>query len=81
MKNNEFGVLTANFTIPKPSKNNIRMSRSLGGGALNDLGIYASTSGYLFWEEKLKNIKISEYKKIIKHGFYCLGKLWKRQRL
>ena len=39
------------------------MSRSLGGGALNDLGIYASTSGYLFWEEKLKNIKISEYKK------------------
>ncbi len=63
LKNNEFGVLTANFTIPKPSKNNIRMSRSLGGGALNDLGIYASTSGYLFWEKKLKNIKISEYKK------------------
>ena len=31
------------------------MSKRLAGGAINDLGIYASSVGYLFFKKKMKN--------------------------
>jgi hypothetical protein len=56
------GLLIASFTIPKLHKNNIRMSKRLAGGAINDLGIYASSVGYLFFKKKMKNIAINSHK-------------------
>lgn len=60
--NNEHGLLSAHFTIPELKKSNIRMSNNLGGGALNDMGIYASTAGKLFWESKVKKLSLNLYK-------------------
>jgi len=74
LKNNESGVLSVSFTIPELSSENIRMSKKLGGGAINDMGIYASTVGYLFWDRKIQDIKINEYKKNkITTGFTVLA--------
>jgi len=61
LKNNDNGVLSVNFTIPKLEKSNIRMSNKLGGGALNDMAIYSSNVGYLFWDKKVKNLEINKH--------------------
>lgn len=59
LNDSQQGVLSASFTIPKLPKKNIRMSNRLSGGAINDMGIYASSVGYLFWEKKAKSIKVN----------------------
>jgi predicted dehydrogenase len=56
------GTLLASFTIPKLPINNIRMSNKLSGGAINDMGIYASSLGYLFWGKKAKSVKVNTFK-------------------
>lgn len=67
------GVLTAEFTIPELSSTNIRMSKSLKGGAFNDMGIYASTIGNLFWNTNIKNGRIQLIKdKDLVQGFSVL---------
>ena len=57
-ENNNGGLLIAEFTIPQLSSTNIRMSKKLKGGAFNDMGIYASSIGNLFWNTELKSGKI-----------------------
>lgn len=63
LKNNNKGVLSVNFTIPKLDKSNIRMSNKLAGGALNDMAIYSSNIGYLFWERQVGSLKVNKYTK------------------
>ena len=58
-KNN--GVLYVDFTIPKLESDNIRLSKKLGGGAFNDMAIYASTAGLLFWNKNAKTVKIHRF--------------------
>ena len=55
------GVLYVNFTIPKLESDNIRLSKKLGGGAFNDMAIYASTAGLLFWNKNAKTVKIHRF--------------------
>ena len=61
LKNN--GVLYLDFTIPKLKSDNIRMSNELAGGAFNDMAIYASTAGLLFWNRSAEKIKIEKLDK------------------
>ena len=55
------GVLYVDFTIPKLESDNIRLSKKLGGGAFNDMAIYASTAGLLFWNKNAKTVKIHRF--------------------
>lgn len=56
------GTLIVEFTIPKLIKSNIRMSQNLKGGAINDMAIYASMAGLLFWDKPSKETKIYKFK-------------------
>ena len=55
------GVLYVDFTILKLESDNIRLSKKLGGGAFNDMAIYASTAGLLFWNKNAKTVKIQRF--------------------
>ncbi len=57
------GVLTATFLIPELHSRNFRMSNKLGGGSVNDMGIYASESGRNFWENSAKSFSINDVSK------------------
>ena len=59
-------VLIAEFTIPSLNKSNIRLSTKLGGGAIKDMGVYASSIGYMFWEKSVKrsNIEITKFNRL-----------------
>ena len=57
-KKYETGILTAKFTIPELDKNNFRMSSQLGGGSINDMGIYATQSGMDFWGSRAKSFSL-----------------------
>ena len=52
------GTLSATFLIPELDNDNFRMSQELGGGSINDMGIYASQSGRSFWGEDAKSFSI-----------------------
>ena len=39
------------------------MSNKLAGGALNDMAIYSSNIGYLFWERQVGSLKVNKYTK------------------
>jgi dTDP-3,4-didehydro-2,6-dideoxy-alpha-D-glucose 3-reductase len=81
-KNSNEGVLIAEFTIPELSSTNIRMSKSLKGGAFNDMGIYASTIGNLFWNTNIKNGRIQLIKnKDLIQGFSVLLNYGKNKNL
>jgi NDP-hexose-3-ketoreductase len=58
LNENDQGTLSISFTIPKLNKENIRMSKKLHGGAINDMAIYASNIGQLFWEKNLEKLTI-----------------------
>ena len=51
-------VLIAQFTIPTLDKNNIRLSKKLGGGAIEDMGVYASSLGYYFWNSQVNTFEV-----------------------
>lgn len=59
-------VLIAEFTIPSLNNSNIRLSTKLGGGAIKDMGVYASSIGYLFWENSVKksNVEITKFNRL-----------------
>ena len=59
-------VLIAEFTIPSLNNSNIRLSTKLGGGAIKDMGVYASSIGYLFWEKSVKksNVEITKFNRL-----------------
>ena len=70
------GILTASFLIPELNSKNFRMSNKLGGGAINDLGIYASESGRNFWGNSAKSFSIADVSKpksIVNLGFTGKG--------
>ena len=84
--------IQCNFCIPEPSKNNIKMSKQLGGGVNNDMGPYAAGSFRVFlknFPEKIvtlfnkKNgiiIDLSiqaKYKKKIFYSYFSFGKEYK----
>ena len=52
------------------NNSNIRLSTKLGGGAIKDMGVYASSIGYLFWEKSVKrsNVEITKFNRL-KTGF------------
>ena len=54
------GTLTATFLIPELNADNFRMSKELGGGSMNDMGIYASQSGRSFWGTNSESIYIKD---------------------
>jgi len=54
------GTLTHTFFIPELSTDNFRMSEELGGGSINDMGIYASELGRNFWGSNAKSIFIKD---------------------
>lgn len=54
------GTLTYSFLIPELSTGNFRMSEELGGGAINDMGIYASELGRNFWGIGAKSIFLKD---------------------
>tara|TARA_B100001540_G_scaffold312141_1_gene332757 strand:- start:7866 stop:8804 length:939 start_codon:yes stop_codon:yes gene_type:complete len=57
-KKYENGTLSSTFLIPELDKDNFRMSKHLGGGSINDMGIYASQSGRSFWGRNAKGFSI-----------------------
>tara|TARA_Y100000741_G_scaffold343245_1_gene306909 strand:- start:321 stop:1256 length:936 start_codon:yes stop_codon:yes gene_type:complete len=59
----EKGILIATFTVPAFDKDNFRNSISLGGGALNDMAVYASSVGRNFWGSNSKSVTLSVEKK------------------
>ena len=66
------GILTATFLIPELDSKNFRMSKKLGGGSINDMGIYASESGRNFWGNSAKSLSITDVSKpnnIVNIGF------------
>lgn len=76
------GTLISEFTIPKLENKNIRMSKKLKGGALNDMGIYATTVGFLFWDKPVKSIKLKTYQKnSLIEGFTLLANYGRGQNL
>jgi len=50
--------IKCNFTIPMPAKNSILQSKSLKGGALMDMGPYASSIARIFFNEKIFSKKV-----------------------
>lgn len=50
--------INANFIIPKPKKNDFRNSKKLKGGALMDMGCYASSIAAIFCSKKIITKKI-----------------------
>ena len=50
--------IKCNFTIPMPVKNSILQSKSLKGGALMDMGPYASSIARIFFNEKIFSKKV-----------------------
>ena len=66
------GILTATFLIPELDNRNFRMSKKLGGGSINDMGIYASESGRNFWGNSANSFSINDVSKpnnIVNMGF------------
>ncbi len=57
------GILTATFLIPELNSNNFRMSKKLGGGSINDMGIYASESGRNFWGNNAQSFSLVDISK------------------
>ena len=54
-KLNNIEQVIANFTIPKPKKKTILLSKSLQGGALMDMGPYAAAINRILFRENLRN--------------------------
>lgn len=48
--NSDIKLIQATFSFPPFDDNNFRNSKDLGGGAFNDLGIYALTPGRVFFD-------------------------------
>lgn len=48
--NSDIKLIQATFSFPPFDHNNFRNSKDLGGGAFNDLGIYALTPGRVFFD-------------------------------
>ena len=48
--NSDIKLIQATFSFPPFDLNNFRNSKDLGGGAFNDLGIYALTPGRVFFD-------------------------------
>ena len=48
--NSNIKLIQATFSFPPFDHNNFRNSKALGGGAFNDLGIYALTPGRVFFD-------------------------------
>ena len=48
--NSDIKLIQATFSFPPFDHNNFRNSRELGGGAFNDLGIYALSPGRIFFD-------------------------------
>ena len=51
--------LDANFTIPKPPKSSILLSKKLNGGVIMDMGPYAASIHRIFFNLKIINKKFS----------------------
>jgi len=77
--------LTAIFSFPPFKADNFRYSKSLGGGALYDLGPYAVSLGRIFFGEEPKEIhgfvNSREEKKDIETAFSILAKYSKGRSL
>ena len=50
LNNSDIKLIQATFSFPPFDLNNFRNSKDLGGGAFNDLGIYALTPGRVFFD-------------------------------
>ena len=50
------GLLSASFSIPKLDKYNFRNNLALGGGVINDMATYATSIGKYFWNSEIKNV-------------------------
>ncbi len=60
------------FCIPKPPKNNFKLSKIMGGGCFNDMSPYAAAVKRLFMGKKIKFVKvISKYSNKLSEEF-CL---------
>ena len=60
------------FCIPKPPKDNFKLSKKMGGGCFNDMSPYAAAVKRLFINKKIKFLKIlSKYTNKISESF-CL---------
>lgn len=77
--------INANFSIPKPQKKNILLSKKLNGGVIYDMGPYIAATTRLFFKSiPEKMIKVIDYEKklsqkieilfIFKEKSYFLGK-------
>ena len=54
--------IKVNFIIPMPNKNSLLLSKKFDGGAIMDMGPYASSIDRIFFDEKIKYFKIETYK-------------------
>jgi len=63
MNQKERGTLIATFTVPRLGVDNFRNSVSLGGGAINDMGVYAASIGSIFWNTYSKSLNLSNFKR------------------
>ena len=74
IKNIKF--VNANFAIPLPKQNSIRMSKKLSGGCLMDMGPYAAGTARLFCSGKLLRLDkiLVRNKKGLVVSFAILGK-------
>ena len=73
--------IKVNFIIPMPNKNSLLMSKKFDGGAIMDMGPYASSIDRIFFDEKIKYLKIESYKnrKNLPIGFEFCVNYQKRQ--
>ena len=64
-----------------PNKNSLLMSKKFDGGAIMDMGPYASSINRIFFDEKIKYLKIESYKnrKNLPIGFEFCVNYQKRQ--
>jgi len=56
---NQKGVLITTFTVPAFDKSNFRNSLRLGGGAVNDMGVYAASMGRYFWDTDSESLSVN----------------------
>jgi len=49
--------IVANFSFPPLAAENFRYRKTLGGGALNDLGPYAASAGRLFFDQRPEDLE------------------------
>lgn len=61
---NQKGVLIATFTVPAFEKSNFRNSLRLGGGAVNDMGVYAASMGRYFWNANSESLSVNINRKL-----------------